>query len=76
MNFHIWFTTYEQIKRFVALAAKQPFDVQVGNERQIINGKDLMGIFSLDFTRPVNIRANCSADEFAAFQKDVLALKG
>lgn len=75
MSFHVKLTTFEQIKAFVTLAAKQPFDVHVGNERQHINGKDLMGIFSLDFTRPVQVQANCSADEAAAFCKDVLALQ-
>ncbi len=75
MSFHISLTTFEQIKTFVALAAKQPFDIRVGNDRQVINGKDLMGIFSLDFSRPVHVQADCSADEAAAFRQDVLALQ-
>ena len=75
MSFHISLTTFEQIKTFVALAAKQPFDIRVGNDRQTINGKDLMGIFSLDFSRPVHVQADCSADEAAAFRQDVLALQ-
>ena len=74
MSFHVKLTTFEQIKAFVSLAAKQPFEVHVGNERQQINGKDLMGIFSLDFTQPVKVQTNCTADEGAAFRKDVLAL--
>lgn len=75
MSFQIFLTSYEQIKTFVALAARQPFDIRVGNDRQNINGKDLMGIFSLDFTRPVRVHADCSADEGAAFRQDVLALQ-
>ena len=75
MSFHISLTTFEQIKSFVALASRQPFDIRVGNERQHINGKDLMGIFSLDFSRPVCVQANCTADEAAAFRQDAMALQ-
>ncbi|MBE7001477.1 MAG: HPr family phosphocarrier protein [Ruminococcaceae bacterium] len=75
MSFHIRLTSFEQVKTFVALAARQPFDVQVGNERQTINGKDLMGMFCLDYSRPVNVYVNCSADEFKSFQQDALALQ-
>lgn len=75
MSFHIRLTSFEQVKTFVALAARQPFDVQVGNERQTINGKDLMGMFCLDYSRPVNVYANCSVDEFKTFQQDALALQ-
>jgi len=74
MSFHIKLTTFEQIKAFVSLASKQPFDVHIGNERQHINGKDLMGIFSLDFSRPLKVQTNCTADEAAAFHQNALAL--
>ena len=75
MSFHISFTTFEQIKTFVSLAARQPFDIRVGNERQNINGKDFMGMCSLDFSRPVRVQADCSADEAAEFCQTVLALQ-
>lgn len=75
MRFHISFTNFEQIKTFVALAARQPFDVRVGNHRQSINGKDLMGIFSLDFSRPVLVQTDCSAEEAADFRRAALALQ-
>ena len=75
MDFHISLTTFEQIQTFIALASRQPFDVQVGNERQTINGKDFMGMFSLDYSRPVHVHADCTGDAFAAFRKDALALQ-
>ena len=37
MSFHIRLTTFQQVRTFVALAAKQPFDVRVGH----INAKHL-----------------------------------
>jgi len=76
MSFHIQFTTFEQIKTFVALAAKQPFEILVSNDRQKINAKHLMGMTCLDYSRPLNVQADCSPDEGAAFFKDALALQG
>ena len=67
MRFHIQLTSFEQIKTFVSLAARQPFDVVVGNERQAINGKDLMGMFSLDYRFPLKVSVTCSQKEYEAF---------
>ena len=76
MNFHIQLTSFQQIQTFVTLASRQSFEILVGNDGQTINGKDFMGMFSLDYTRPVRVQANCSPDEFAAFKNDALALQG
>ena len=75
MSFHISLTTFEQIKTFVAIAARQPFDIRVGNDRQNINGKDFMGMCALDFSRPIRVQADCTAVEAAEFCKNVLALQ-
>ena len=75
MSFQVFLRSYEQIKTFVALAAKQPFDIRVGNDRQTINGKDFMGMCTLDFSRPLKVLVNCTGDEGIEFQKNVLALQ-
>ena len=74
MDFHISFTSTRQLHGFVALAARQPFDVLVGKDRNI-NGKDFLGMATLDFSRPIHVHADCSADAFAAFQASALALQ-
>ena len=48
----------------------QPFEVLVGNEKQQINGKSFMGMFSLDYHRPVQVSVKCTDEEFRRFQKD------
>ena len=53
------------------LAARQPFEVRVGN----INAKHLMGMICLDYSRPLNVQADCPPDEGAAFYKDAIALQ-
>ncbi len=70
MNIH----TFEQVQNFVALATAQPFDVSVGNAYQKIDGKDLMGMFSLDFTRPLKVTVSCGQDAFSAFRANVQEL--
>jgi len=75
MDFHISLNSFQQIQSFVTLASRQPFDVHVGNDRQHINGKDFMGMASLDYTRPVKVYADCSDDAFAEFMQTVLAIQ-
>lgn len=67
-EFDIVLQSLRQVQEFVTLAMTQPFDVLVGNERQHINGKDLMGMFCLDHSRPLRVQVVCSQDEFLSFQ--------
>ncbi len=66
-EFHIVLRSMCQVKEFVKLAMRQPFEIHVGNDRQHINGKDFMGMFSLDYTAPVRVRVKCSQEEFSSF---------
>ena len=70
-EFHIVLSSFQQVQKFVSVAANQPFDIRVGNDRQHINGKDFMGMFSLDYTRPVRVSAHCSEDEFLHFRQEL-----
>ena len=56
MEFEINIHSFQQVQDFVSLACDQSFDIRVGNDHQHINGKDLMGMFSLDFSRPLLVR--------------------
>ena len=58
------------------LAVRQRFDVHVGNAWQRINGKDFMGMFSLDYGSPIRVRVKCSAEEFSAFRASAAMLAG
>ena len=73
-QFQISIGSFRQVQDFVSLAVKQPFEVLVGNEKQKINGKDLMGMFSLDFTRPVQVSVSCSEEEFLRFRQAAAGL--
>ena len=67
-EFHMQMCSFRQVHSFVRLAAEQPFEIRVGNDHQNINGKDLMGMFSLDYSRPVRVRADCPEEVFEAFR--------
>lgn len=67
-QFDIFLETFEDVQEFVALATVQPFRILVGNDRTRVNAKSFMGIFSLDLTTPVQVRADCSEEEYAGFK--------
>lgn len=69
-KFHISIRSSREVQEFVALAMVQPFEVLVGNDRQQINGKSFIGMFSLDYKRPLLVSVNCSEEEFARFRQD------
>ena len=68
-EFHILLRSGSQVQNFVNISMTQPFDVLVGNEGQDINGKDLMGMFSLDYSAPIRVRVKCSQEEFLKFRQ-------
>lgn len=68
-EFHISLRSLRQVLDFVKLSMVQPFEISVGNDRQNINGKDLMGMFSLDYSAPIRVRVRCSQAEFSSFRK-------
>ena len=73
-QFDIVVSTFRQVQDFVALAMVQPFEVLVGNDKQQVNGKSFMGMFTLDHTRPVNVTVRCSDEEFGRFRTAASAI--
>ena len=69
-QFNISIRSIRQIQDFVALAMVQPFEVLVGNEKQQINGKSFIGMFSLDYKRPLYVSVKCSEEEFSRFRQE------
>ena len=50
--------TIEKVKKFSAAMEKLPYDIDLYSERYIINGKSIMGIFSLDLSKEINVKAH------------------
>lgn len=47
--------TINDIRNFVDLATKYPFEIDLCSHRYTINGKSLMGVASLDKSKPVTV---------------------
>ena len=68
-QFDIFLETFDDVQEFVALATTQPFRIVVGNDRSRVNAKSFMGMFSLDLTAPVQVRAECSEEQCNCFKQ-------
>jgi hypothetical protein len=64
----------DDIKKFINEVTKCAYDVDVSSGRYLIDGKSIMGIFSLDLSKPVKVilRSNDDAEcaPFVNFLKD------
>ncbi len=43
----------ESVKQFVNIVSKYPYDIDLRSARYVIDAKSLLGIFSLDLSKPV-----------------------
>ena len=70
-EFHISIHSFQEVQEFISVATVQPFPVLVGNDVQQVNGKSFIGMVSLDYSRPLLVRADCDSEALKAFQKTV-----
>lgn len=45
----------ENVKQFVYIVSKYPYDIDLRVGRHIVDGKSILGIFSLDLSRPITM---------------------
>ena len=67
-QFDIVLRSFQDVQDFVEMATVQPFRVLVGNDRARVNAKSFMGMFSLDYNAPLQVRADCSDEECQQFK--------
>ena len=51
--------SFDQVKEFVELACTKDYDIELMSGKYIVNAKSIMGVFSLDLTKPVIMVAHC-----------------
>ena len=66
-TFRVAFRSFEDVRDFVFLSMAQRFDITVSSGNRTVDAKSMMVMFSLDYSRPLEVRAECSAAEFSAF---------
>ena len=66
-TFDIVLRSVADVRDFVSLASGMPFDVSVGTEYRSVNGKSFMQIFCLDLAGALQVKMDCSDDQFRSF---------
>lgn len=63
----------ESVKKFVAAVNKYPYDIDLRSGRFVIDAKSILGIFSLDLSKPLVLEAHTDqCDELIADLKDYI----
>ena len=63
----------DDVKTFVNASMRQDYDIDLLSGRYVVDGKSIMGIFSLDLSKPVDMRI---VDETDAGRPLLEELKG
>lgn len=66
MQMKIMIDNITKVKEFNNLTLKFPCDIDVVSSRYVVDGKSLMGLFSLDLSKPVVVRFD---DEYGDLAK-------
>jgi phosphotransferase system HPr-like phosphotransfer protein len=43
----------DDVKKFVSIVNRYPFDIDLRSGRYVVDAKSLLGIFSIDLSRPI-----------------------
>ena len=73
VNKKINLDTIDKVQALVGAATEASFEIDILTDNFIVNAKSIMGIFSLDRSRPVNVAINSDeGDEgFKAFMERI-----
>lgn len=73
-SFDIMLSSINDVKNFVNIVNKYNFDVDLTSGRYVVDAKSIMGIFSLDLSKPIKVEvhsedADAFIEELKAFIK-------
>lgn len=63
-EFQVCLRSSQEVQDFISWATAQPFTISVGSDTYRVNGSSFMGMFTLDYSRPLSVRVSCTDDEF------------
>lgn len=66
-TFRVQLSSISDVKEFVNCACQQPFDIDVVSGRYIIDAKSIMGIFSIDLSKPINVEVHGTDEDGETF---------
>ena len=59
----------ENVNKFVNIVGKYPFDMDLRAGRHVVDAKSILGIFSLDLSRPITLEIY--SDDCEALLKEI-----
>ena len=66
-TFDVQISSIGDVKNFVNIVGKYDFDIDLISDRYVVDAKSIMGIFSLDLTKPIEVQVHTDdADAIAA----------
>ena len=72
-TFNILLKSINDVKDFVNIVNKYDFDVDLTSGRYIVDAKSIMGIFSLDLSKPIKVEVHKdNADAFISEIKHII----
>jgi phosphotransferase system HPr-like phosphotransfer protein len=55
-------TTIADVTKFVNATLSAPCDIELSHGKYIVDAKSMMGVLSLDLTKPVDMTINCDSE--------------
>lgn len=66
---NIKLTLAENVKKFVNIVSKYPYEIDIRSGRHVVDAKSILGIFSLDLSKPVAVEVY--SDDCDDFLKEI-----
>ena len=57
-EFTVILSSINDVKNFVNIVTKYDFEIDLTSGRYVVDAKSIMGIFSLDLTKPIKVEAH------------------
>ena len=69
--FEVQLASINDVKAFVNAACLQPFDIDIVSGRYVIDAKSIMGIFSVDLSKPIRVEVHGTEEDGLEFYNAV-----
>lgn len=68
-TFDLLLSSINDVKDFVNIVSKYDFDVDLTSDRYVVDAKSIMGIFSLDLSKPIKVEVH--SDDCDKFMEEL-----
>lgn len=70
-TFDLQLASINDVKQFVNRACQMPFDIDIISGRYVIDAKSIMGIFSVDLSKPITVEVHGTEEDAKVFRESV-----